>query len=523
MYPATADLIDRVLKRTHTQRVKIESLNEDLTIDRDVTTKVVAGSVQVRDSNEGARTFQITVSNKNGELTPRTFADAYQLTRKLRIWRGVVLATATEWVPLGTFQVTRAKPRLRSGESVIDVAGIDLWFKLRTTFLSTVFTITAGTSLSDAIASVLALAKLTSYIIDARLKTLIAGGYTADTAWQTGTPTAIVMSQLLMDSGATGRFDVLGTYVVSAFTRLDETTPVLALSDVDHPGITSIEPTAEDSPDIANVVIVATTSPDVTPFQVQVSDDRDGSLTRASGPFGRRVAFISDDAIETKGAATEVGYEALYDRSYGALPLDLRSVPLPFLDVRDVLSITSARLNLAAAPYAVDELDIPLEPGEMSARLVSVRDLGAPVPFVDEYEEGARVIPPAVYAVKVGTTPTRPMFDTSKWTGTLVDTGAGAQNDEIGWYIWMRAGTHTLHLRYVTNTNKGIASIRIDDVEVATQDFYAASPAVGYTEYPGIVVAASSLKKLSLKMATKNASSSGYGYVLDSVGALRTA
>lgn len=106
---------------------------------------------------------------------------------------------------------------------------------------------------------------------------------------------------------------------------------------------------------------------------------------------------------------------------------------------------------------------------------------------------------------------------------------SGAQNDSVTFLtpVALTAGTWTLVLTYVSATSAGIYTIAVssDDssyTDVGTVDSYAAS-AVNFnrTELTGVTIAAG-MKYVRLKMATKNASSSGYLGRHTSIAGVRT-
>ena len=100
---------------------------------------------------------------------------------------------------------------------------------------------------------------------------------------------------------------------------------------------------------------------------------------------------------------------------------------------------------------------------------------------------------------------------------------SGAQNDEIAWDVVLSAGTWTIQLTHYTINSGGIYSVRIDGVEVGTIDGYVdpgGPNAVGLI--PGVVIATTGKKRVSLKMATKHASSSNYYGLVQHVQFRRT-
>lgn len=83
---------------------------------------------------------------------------------------------------------------------------------------------------------------------------------------------------------------------------------------------------------------------------------------------------------------------------------------------------------------------------------------------------------------------------------------SGAQNASVAWDFPLSAGTWTLTLVHARSTDRGIYSVRIDDVEVGTIDGYNGSLAHTRSDLTGLVIATTGLKRVSLVMATKNAS-----------------
>lgn len=103
--------------------------------------------------------------------------------------------------------------------------------------------------------------------------------------------------------------------------------------------------------------------------------------------------------------------------------------------------------------------------------------------------------------------------DSALYYGGQRNNAGGIQNDEIGWDVLLGAGTWRLEVIHTTDSNRGIYSIRVDGSQVTTLDGYSGVTIknVGATTANFAVSLSTSVKKrLSLKMATKNASSSAY-------------
>lgn len=96
------------------------------------------------------------------------------------------------------------------------------------------------------------------------------------------------------------------------------------------------------------------------------------------------------------------------------------------------------------------------------------------------------------------------------------------QNGLISWDINLLAGTYSIGFTNSRDSDRGIYSVQLNDVEVGTADGYNGAATSGLGQVTGITVAASGANELSLKMLTKNASSSSYKGIIGSVMIART-
>jgi hypothetical protein len=119
----------------------------------------------------------------------------------------------------------------------------------------------------------------------------------------------------------------------------------------------------------------------------------------------------------------------------------------------------------------------------------------------------------------------RPATNTGFTTlGTSGQRTSASQSDEIGWDFYLAAGTWEFWMVHITNNNRGIYTVTLDGAAVGTVDGYSAG-SVTYVEaqIAGHVVATAGVKRLLLKMSTKNASSSAYVGSIQLCGMRRTA
>jgi hypothetical protein len=376
MWPVSAEFVEKAMARSRTYVVRVDSLTQALAVDSEVTAEIVEGSVMLTDEQEGRRTFRMVLRNPGGQWSEQSYTNPFFYTRRLRIHRGITIGGEDELVPIGTFQVTYRRARIRAGEDVLYVAGMDLWAALMRWRFSTIRKYVAGSTLSAILIDLLAYAGLTSYWLDPEATTLTISGAAgaSDLQWQIGTSVGLAVQQILQDFGWRAYFDVNGVFIARPFVNIADQTPVFALADTDA-CVDLMERPVEDTPEIANEIVVATNAPDIIPFQVSVADTTDGSITRADGPFGRRTMLV-ETPVDTVAQATEVAREELQRRSYLAASVDMTSLALPFLDVRDVVTLTSERLSLDGVRHYLASAEIPLGIGTMTSRWLEARDLG---------------------------------------------------------------------------------------------------------------------------------------------------
>lgn len=101
---------------------------------------------------------------------------------------------------------------------------------------------------------------------------------------------------------------------------------------------------------------------------------------------------------------------------------------------------------------------------------------------------------------------------------------SSTQNDEINFDLVLAQGTWDVEVMHDTGASRGIISVQFDGVEKGTIDPYNAS--ISYnnlSSVTGIAVAVSAKVRLKLKIATKNASSSGYFCQIQHIQLRRTA
>jgi hypothetical protein len=103
------------------------------------------------------------------------------------------------------------------------------------------------------------------------------------------------------------------------------------------------------------------------------------------------------------------------------------------------------------------------------------------------------------------------------------NSSAVAQNDAIAYDVILAAGTWDFHCWVRKSTNTGIITLQQDGADMGTVDTYAAAAAAAKVSITGWSVSSTGKKRMNLKMATKNASSSNYVLTMFGIEFRRTA
>lgn len=157
-------------------------------------------------------------------------------------------------------------------------------------------------------------------------------------------------------------FDTNGT--LTGFPVPDPTQATPAWSFVDNKTSTSMETQRTFTRSgIANDMIrsSAGTSKDVLggPFRAEADDSNVNSPTWVSGPFGRIYNFATSSFITSELAAEQVAKNDLQTALGQTDVITLTTLPLPFLDIDDVITVTRSRLGMTNAKYVIDSITIP--------------------------------------------------------------------------------------------------------------------------------------------------------------------
>ena len=375
MYSVSAGFVTAAQTTSHTVTPKLEWLDANLNVLQDLSAELLSGSVTVENGLEGRRGFQMTLKNAGGIWTPTgsPSTEPFFMHNIIRISLGIVVGGSYEYCPLGTFHVNKvhADPSAR----VVEIDGQDFWKRFSWGLRSTV-RFAPGTTLNAMILALAGAAGITNVSLDPLGDAV---GLQASPApslkFRSGTKVGDCFAVLAGDFGWEFPFDVNGTLVTRPSLAIDQQTSVLTLSDTD-PCYQYARGGFEDSPDMFNHVGVSSTDPALPPVFGEAMDDNPLSPTYFAGSFGDRYHEEEFDWVQNSGQATQAAQRILRDNLFLARPVEVVTSALPFLDAQDVLTFTDADLKITAGRFLVDSIEVPLDGGDQTMRLLEARAIG---------------------------------------------------------------------------------------------------------------------------------------------------
>lgn len=377
MYAASAAFVTASKSSTlWTQLVRLEWLDaSDLSVKQDLSAEITQGYVTVENGAESRRGFQMTLENKAGVWTPTNSPTTQPLfiNNVLRISLGMMLSGVPEYVPLGIFRVNRAMADTEA--RTIEVDGRDFWKDLSWGLKQSV-RFAPGQSLNSIITTLAAVAGVLNVSLDpAGDGVHLQAAPAPSLKFRRGMRLGDCFVVLMNDFGWEFFFDVTGTLVTRPTFPIDQQTAVMTLADTDACYRRS-KVGLEDSSDIFNHVGVSSTDPSVAPAFGEARDDNPASPTYVGGPFGDRYKEYEYDWVQNDGQGARAAQNLLRRNLYLTRPADVVTGPLPFLDVQDVVELTDADGKISAGRYFVDSMEIPLDGGDQTMRLLEAREIG---------------------------------------------------------------------------------------------------------------------------------------------------
>lgn len=379
MFAVSATFISTITSGSYSRVIVVQALDPvTLAVKSDLTPVVIDGTVEVRTREDIRRTLTITVANDGGTYTPRQTSDPFWINNPIRVyWRLQYQNGTTEDCPLGTFLVNRTRMRREGGRQVIDVDAVDFGKRMQYTKLLSVATYAAGSTLLAAFNDLLTRAgiPISSRDIDPQAATTtFHAAPAADLNFARGTSIADCFGVLAQDYGWTFGSDVLGTFLARPAIDPSTLPPVFTLAETD-PMVVTVEGGYEDSLDVSNHVIVASTDASIQPVFAEVKDNNQDSPTYIGGSFGDRLFEYDANWVQTTAQALTAAQDILRRKIGDSRKVEIMTGPRPELDAFDIGTITAPILNVTASKYQIESMTVPLAGGLQRISMVEPRAL----------------------------------------------------------------------------------------------------------------------------------------------------
>ena len=330
------------------------------------TTKIanlypISGSVTVDARRDVRRSCSLSFVDFDGSLTPSaTNLNLAPYGNEIKLFRGINYGDGTsDEVPLGVFRITETQVSYNEDAVSISITGDDRAKAIMEKPFSTAFTIGTSTNFADAILNVVSdrLGNALTNIAPTSYATPSSGFGRALGFGVESNPWADI-SEIARAIGHEAFFDAYGTFTTQPIPSLDTTSAVATYADGSDGVTVSIDRTLTSDSSSNGVIFPAEGTHLSAPLEAVVWDDDASSPFRRTGPLGERPASFSSSWIVNAAQLADAA-RSQYQAVRGQ-PITLSIVPDPRLDVRDVISITSATLGVSTLAV-IDTIEIPFD------------------------------------------------------------------------------------------------------------------------------------------------------------------
>lgn len=369
MYPLPTGFAD-ALTRSHTVQTQVDVLVRGQvagSFTADSTAGVVSGSVTVDGSAQVRRSLQLRIADPTSSVYPHRVGDLLAPPNELKVWQGIA---GFPLIPLGVFGIS--EPDVADdGGVVCDIKGFDRSRKISRRKWTTVFTITAGTLVPDAIRAILADRDptgpaLNSVITNAVTPTIVLGADAGNDPWKDAQDIASAVALELL-------YDADGVPVLRNLPNPDA--GVLAATYAEGEGGLYLGGSRgfSDEPGTNGVIIIGNGSELTAPFRVEVWNTNPQSPTYydpanpSASVWGPVPDVQTTDLIPDAATALTVATAQLAALGGTVENVTFNGIPNPAHDAGDIVAVQRAALGVNAR-YVLDSFTLPLGVGAMEAK-----------------------------------------------------------------------------------------------------------------------------------------------------------
>lgn len=351
MWPTTTRFNETIYESARRWASKVEVLYaNELVTTLDV---VVDGSVEF-DDVAVRRSCSLRMVDPTGVLTPASANDLLAPKgTELRLYRGLMVDGAYEFVPLGVFGIVEPEVTSHGSGTQIRVKGWDRVDAVRTRRFENAYPIASGTPTWQAISDI-----VTSRL-DVPVRITQTGNTTPEVVYDALSDPWDAVRKLAAADSLSAYFDQLGTLVVEPYTE----TPT---GIVYEPGTTSllvdVSRTIKADTTYSGVIVTGE-HPESGPVRSVLWDTDTTSPTYYLGPFGKRPYGYASKLIDTQSKADAAAATILPRVTKMKQEITIHTVGHPGHDIGDVVTVIDSK-SRTNGTYVVSGGTIPLRPTE---------------------------------------------------------------------------------------------------------------------------------------------------------------
>lgn len=352
--------------------------------------RILDGSVTIDKNAEIRSHCNLKLLDPTFDLVPTMASDILTpFGNEVRIYRGVVLSTGTEYVLLGTFRISDVETDESSGAAVINITGYDRSRNVARNVLTNFYAPAFSATYTDAIRAML-LDRYPSIIFNDTAAHWVAlqndstvitpGNWTM--VFQEGSNIWTQARAMAKTIGCDLFFNREGVCVLlpdpnlSLHQATTSVTPVANFIEGQTATFTAIKRRLSDQTTFNRVIITGEGSNLGAPLRSVAADDTDtNSPTYISGPYGVVSYLETNSLVVTQGQADSYARLTLTTKIGSQELVEFPSIVNPALDVDDPITVTRTRVGVNSS-YIIGGLTIPLRPETaMQCRLREKRAL----------------------------------------------------------------------------------------------------------------------------------------------------
>ena len=408
-----AEFKEALLAPIRDVKIRVTSLNSNLTPVEEVTASTIEGTVYVDTSRATRRTCQLRLIDKDGIYTPKDASSVFYWDKLIKIEYGLKVGADYTYVPLGIFTIDRSEVIAENGAAVINLDGSDQWDSLSmVNFAEDAYGWVSGTPINTIISeTVQYLGSLSAYTAFGKTITGIpASRITLDPLTNRAASEKVtnvnikyfigqnigeMLKKWAQDWSIDIYFDVNGNLVtrdmtLPPYTGTSNSAPDAIFTSGENAIMLGIQK-AQSSHTIYNHIIV--TGDNADGFASARGEYIEGTGTNVTTSTLRRVfnqrsntgltvQELGDKTLIIRTTTLKTTQQCL-DRAMVELSknltveetISLPTIVNPLLDGHDVIEITETNTGLNEQRYTLDSFDIPMRSSRQVLNVKKMRAL----------------------------------------------------------------------------------------------------------------------------------------------------